>query len=174
MRLFRCSVFALLVSLAFLARAKADQDTIPLIQWKPGDPTSFEMFFHNQVHPDPSYKVFQFVGNATSLTVAPTTFDILVYFDYIDSSGTSVLIPPAPFGYHNVLPADGVTRHIEGGPYILDFCPAEVSIHFEINSEVPIQFDGLFDHTCIHIPEPGSGLLLILIGTGLLSVSRRG
>jgi hypothetical protein len=151
----------------------ADQDPIPLITWTPNDPPVFEFSFPNHVHPDPSQKVFQFVGEAKSLVVAPTTFDIQIYFDYTDASGGSVLIPPPPFGYHNVLPADGVLHHIEGGPYVLGFCPTQVSIHFEIASEVPIQFQGLFDHTCIMVPEPSGIALAALAGSGILLALRR-
>jgi MYXO-CTERM domain-containing protein len=122
-------------------------------------------------HPD--RKVLQFVGEAKSLIDAsPATFDIQIYFDYLASDGSTVLIPPPPFGYSNVLPADGVVRHIEGGPVILPFCPDRVSLHFEIVSEVPIVFQGLFDHTCIPVPEPGPAML-VLFGVATLLAWRR-
>jgi hypothetical protein len=176
MSLFRRGLIGLAALLSFLASASADQDPIPVVQWTPGDPTTVDFFFSNDIHPPPSEKVFQFVGDATSLLVAPTTFDILIYFDYIDGSGATVIIPPVPFGYHNVVPADGMTHHIEAGPYILPFCPEQVSIHFEIISEVPIQFDGLYDHTCIPVPELNTAALFGLGAIGLFVVRccRRG
>lgn len=153
-----CAFAALVTS-----QASADQDQIPLITWTPGDPPSFEFFFDNHTHPDPSRKVLQFVGEARSLVNAfPATFDIQVYFDYLAADGTTVLVPPPPFGYSNVLPADTNIYHIEGGPVILPFCPERVSIHFEIASEVPIEFQGLYDHTCIPYPEPSTAVLLLL------------
>lgn len=173
MSLFIRGLTVCLVSCAFVVRANADQDPIPVIQWTPNDPPTFELFFDNHIHQPPAVKVFQFVGEATSLAVVPTTFDILIHFDYVDSTGASVLIPPAPFGYHNVLPADGLPHHIEAGPYVLDFCPPRVSIHFEITSEVPIQFHGLYDHTCIPIPEPNSVMLLGGISIAVLMARRR-
>jgi hypothetical protein len=173
MTLARRALFGLFSLLSIVDRAWADQDPIPLITWTPGDPPVFEFFFSNDIHAEPSVKVFQFVGEAKSLLPAPTTFDIQVYFDYTDATGGTVLIPPPPFGYHNVLPADGALHHIEGGPYILDFCPQQVSIHFEIASEVPIQFQGLYDHTCVIIPEPGVVALCATCGVGLVAVWRR-
>jgi hypothetical protein len=166
MSLLKHRLSAPFLSLLIAACAQADQDNIPLIQWVPNDPPAFDFYFNNDVHDPPAVKVFQFVGEAASLVTVPTTFDILIHFDYVDATGSRVLIPPAPFGYHNVLPADGQVHHIEAGPYILDFCPEEVSIHFEITSEVPIQFQGLYDHTCIHIPEPSSVVMLGLAWCG--------
>jgi hypothetical protein len=173
MNSFKLRFLGPILSLLIVVGAHADQDPIPLIQWTPGDPPIFDFYFTNTVHPDPAVKVFQFVGEARSLVVAPTTFDILIYFDYVDSTGATVLIPPLPFGYHNVLPADALPHHIEAGPYILPFCPQQVSIHFEITSEVPIVFDGLYDHTCIHIPEPTSAMLFGLAGLGCVLARRR-
>ena len=170
MSLVKCGLIGLVASFSFVAGAWADQDPIPLITWMPGDPPIFELFFNNHIHDEPSNKVFQFVGDAQSLFAVPTTFDILIYFDYTDASGGTVIIPPAPFGYHNVLPADGLLHHIEGGPYTLDFCPQHVSIHFEIASEVPIQLQGLFDHTCVIIPEASAVALCAFGGVGLLAV----
>ncbi|MEX2091593.1 MAG: PEP-CTERM sorting domain-containing protein [Pirellulales bacterium] len=144
-------------------QAVADQDLLPLITWTPSDPPSFEFFFDNDIPPHPDQKVLQFVGEARSLVNAfPATFDIQIYFDYVAADGTTVLVPPPPFGYSNVLPADTNIYHIEGGPVILPFCPPRVSIHFEIVSEVPIEFQGLFDHTCIPVPEPSAAALLLL------------
>jgi len=152
-------------------QAVADQDQIPLITWTPSDPPIFEFYFDNFIPPHPDRKVLQFVGEARSLVNAsPATFQI--YFDYLDASGATVLVPPPPFGYSNVLPADGSIYHIEGGPVILPFCPQRVSIHFEIASEVPIEFQGLFDHTCIPVPEP-SAVVLLALGCAALSVRRR-
>jgi MYXO-CTERM domain-containing protein len=156
-----------------VSQAEADQDMTPLIEWKPGDPTSFAFFYDNDIPSHPDRKVLQFVGEAKSLIDAsPATFDIQIYFDYLASDGSTVLIPPPPFGYSNVLPADGVVRHIEGGPVILPFCPDRVSLHFEIVSEVPIVFQGLFDHTCIPVPEPGPAML-VLFGVATLLAWRR-
>jgi hypothetical protein len=116
--------------------------------------------------------VFQFVGEAKSvLDASPATFNIEIYFDYTDSSGQTVLIPIPPFGYDNVVPADGQIYHIEGGPYILPFCPEQVSIHFEIASDVEIVFQGLYDHTCV--PEPNAVALFGLGGIALCYVWRR-
>jgi hypothetical protein len=173
MRSFKLRFLAAFLSMLMAATARADQDQLPLIQWTPGDPPVFDFYFPNHVHLPPAVKVFQFVGEARSLVTAPTTFDILVYFDYVDATGATILIPPPPFGYHNVRPADGLPHHIEGGPYILDFCPQQVSIHFEITSEVPIVFDGLYDHTCIHIPEPTSLVLFGLACAGVGFARRR-
>lgn len=170
---FKKCVLGSLLSLLIVAGSRADQDAISLIQWTPGDPPVFDFYFPNHVHLPPAVKVFQFIGTARSLVTAPTTFDILVYFDYVDATGATILIPPPPFGYHNVRPADGLPHHIEGGPYTLDFCPQQVSIHFEITSEVPIVFDGLYDHTCIHIPEPTSAVLFGLAGLGCVVVRRQ-
>jgi hypothetical protein len=144
-------------------QAVADQDLIPLTQWTPGDPPIFDFYFNNIIPPHPDRKVLQFVGEAKSLVDAsPATFDIQIYFDYVAADGTTVLVPPPPFGYSNVRPADTNIYHIEGGPVILPYCPQQVSLHFEIASEVPIVFQGLFDHTCIPVPEPSAALLLLL------------
>lgn len=175
MNLIKCGLLGQLALMLIVASAAADQDMIPLITWDPSSsPAVVELYFQNHVHSQPSRKVFQFVGEARSLTVVPTTFDIQVYFDYIDATGATVLIPPPPFGYHNVLPTDGLTHHIEGGPYVLDFCPEQVSIHFEIMSEVPIQFQGLYDHTCVIIPEPSAVALCVLgvVGLPLVRIRR--
>ena len=155
-------VFVLVAVALATAEAFADQDQIPLITWMPGDPPIFEQYFDNHIHDAPSVKVLQFVGEARSLVNVPTTFNIQIYFDYLDTNGATVVFPPPGFGYDNVLPADGIIRHIEGGPVTLPFCPERVSIHFEIASEVPIEFQGLFDHTCIAIPEPSAAVILML------------
>ena len=169
---YRC-LFLFGAALLWAPQASADQDLLPLITWTPSDPPSFEFFFDNDIPAHPDRKVLQFVGEARSLVVAsPATFDIQVYFDYVASDGTTVLVPPPPFGYSNVLPADGIIRHIEGGPVILPFCPDRVSIHFDIVSEVPIEFQGLFDHTCIPIPEPCT-IGLVFIGCAFCVVRRR-
>jgi hypothetical protein len=173
MKSFKFRFLAAILSLMMTARAHADQDSIPLIQWTPNDPPVFDFYFPNDIHLPPAVKVFQFVGTARSTVPAPTIFDILIYFDYVDATGATVLIPPPPFGYHNVRPADGLPYPIEAGPYTLPFCPQQVSIHFEITSEVPIVFDGLYDHTCIPIPEPTSAMLFGLAGLGYVLVRRR-
>jgi hypothetical protein len=173
MNSFKLRFLGPILSLLIVASAHADQDPIPLIQWTPGDPPIFDFFFPNDIHLPPAVKVFQFVGTARSTVPAPTIFDILIYFDYVDATGATVLIPPPPFGYHNVRPADGLPYPIEAGPYILPFCPQQVSIHFEITSEVPIVFDGLYDHTCIPIPEPTSAALFGLACVWGVLVRRR-
>ena len=160
----KCIALVLFTVVALAApQAVADQDLLPLITWTPSDPPIFDFFFDNDIPPHPDRKVLQFVGEARSLVDAsPATFDIQIYFDYVAADGSTVLVPPPPFGYSNVLPADTNIYHIEGGPVILPYCPPRVSIHFEIASEVPIEFQGLFDHTCIPVPEPSAAVLLLL------------
>jgi hypothetical protein len=156
----KCIVSSLFVPLAMVLiaapQASADQDPIPPTLLVFGQ--SLDLVFPNHVHPDPAVKVLQFTGTATNFSGNPGLLGI--HFDYLDSAGNTVIVP-APNFYLNPVPPGAVTVPINAGPTVLPFCPPVVSIHFEnLSPGTEIQLEGIYDHTCIPIPEPSTALLL--------------
>lgn len=159
------SVFVLLALLTAAApRAAADQDAIGPVTIAFGQP--LDLFFPNMVHPLPSVKVLQFTGDA--INNGPNVADLAIHFDYIDPLGNLIVVPLPNF-YHNALPP-GVITTINAGPTTLPYCPPQVSIHFELLTPGEVQFQGIYDHTCIPIPEPSS---LALLGVAVLAAAAR-
>lgn len=157
----KASVFAsvLLVTLAVAApRAVADQDHIGPLSITFGAP--IDLFFPNIVHPFPSVKVLQFTGDATNN--GSSVADLAIHFDYLDPAGNLIVVPLPNF-YHNALPPGAITT-INAGPTTLPYCPPQVSIHFELLTPGEVVFQGIYDHTCIPIPEPSAAAMLSIAG----------
>ena len=153
--------------------ANADQDTISQTSLGFGD--TADLFFPNTVLPPPSRKVLQFNGDAQSFGVPGTAAILGIHFDYTDDNGNTVIVPSPNF-YQEAIQTETGLVPISAGPVILPFCPEEVSIHFEnLTPDTEIVFTGVFDHTCIPIPEPGTAMLLLVVGlAGVSGMRRRG
>lgn len=157
-----------LLAMAVARPAAADQDAIGPIIAVAGQP--IDLYFPNHVHPAPSVKVLQFSGDAQNFS--PLDAVLGIHFDYIDQAGATVIVPLPNF-YQNVVSGDGLLHHIEAGPVTLPFCPEQVSIHFEnLTTGTEVNFQGVFDHTCIPVPEP-SGLALLALGCMAFAGRRR-
>lgn len=138
--------------------AYAQTESIGPVIVVPGQ--TIDLFYDNQVIPPPNQKVLQFSG--TALNPAPDVdSSLIVGFDYLDpATGARVdLVPPnmpltIPPGTHN----------IDAGPWIIDFCPEQVSLHLSIADGDDLEVVGVFDHRCV-VPEPCS---LALAGLGSL------
>ena len=151
-------ILALAVALWASPHAVADQDAIGPLTAVFGQP--IDLFFPNHVHALPSVKVLQFTGMAEA-GGAPGTAAILgIHFDYIDTNGNTVIVPLPNFYQEAIQPGAGLVP-INAGPVVLPYCPPEVSIHFEnLTPNTEIVFQGIFDHTCVIIPEPATWTLL--------------
>lgn len=150
-------------------QASADQDLIPPTLLVFGQ--TADLVFPNHILPDPSVKVLQFTGSATNFSSNPGLLGI--HFDYIDNNGNTVIVPLPNF-YLNPVPPGAQPVPINAGPVTLPYCPPVVSIHFEnLSLGTEIQFDGIFDHTCIRIPEPSTATLLVFGCCGLFWRRRR-
>ncbi len=145
----------LVLSLLGVARqATADQDPIGPFSLVFNQP--IELNFPNHVLPHPSVKVLQFVGEALNTGSGPA--ELAIHFDYTDTAGNSIIVPLPNF-YRNVLPPAPNPQRIEAGPVTLPYCPPQVSIHFELLTPGEITMQGVFDHTCIPVPEPATSSL---------------
>ena len=114
------------------------------------DAQEFGPFF-NEIPPNPDHKDFIFKGMAENPGVEVRSLQI--NFDYIDPNGNSVIFE----GDLNVLP--GVL-----GPQLiaatarLEFCPEQVTIHFETINGSILDIQGTFTHTCVPVFIPGGDL----------------
>jgi hypothetical protein len=162
----------LFVALLLTAQARADQDGIGPITAVFGQP--IDLFFPNHVHPFPSVKVLQFTGMAEASGPPGIPAVLGIHFDYIDTSGNTVIVPLPNFYQEAVQPGAGLIP-INAGPVVLPYCPPQVSIHFEnLTAGTEILFQGIYDHTCIPIPEPSAIVLLIAnAGCSVLLLQRR-
>jgi hypothetical protein len=94
--------------------------------------------------------------------------DILFWFDWIDSTGQPQTSPQTP-----LIPGPVFEE------WWIDFCPPQVSIHFELLSPTAgpgYHIEGIFVHECL-IPEPSTyaGVAgLGLVGFTVLRRFRRG
>lgn len=97
-----------------------------------------------------------------------------IHFDYIDPNnptGPPVVVPSPNFYMEAVQTGAGLVP-INAGPVVLPFCPEQVSIHFEnLTPNTEIDFTGIFDHTCVPIPEPAT--LALIVMSGLASIGGR-
>jgi hypothetical protein len=151
-------------------RAWADLDAIPLTTLAFGQ--KLDLFFPNQVHPVPSRKVLQFTGFAEASGPPGIAALLGIHFDYLDSTGATVIVPLPNFYQEAIQPGAGPVP-INAGPVVLPFCPPNVSIHFENLTEgTEISLSGMYDHTCVIIPEPGSAAL-VAIACALIARRRK-
>jgi hypothetical protein len=164
-----------LLSLAVLAAAiipwqsaAADQD--PIGPFSLVFNQKIDLNFPNHVLPHPSVKVLQFVGEA--INNGPGDAELAIHFDYTDAAGNSIIVP-LPYFYRNVLPPSTALQRIEAGPVTLPYCPPQVSIHFELLTPGEITMQGVFDHTCIPVPEPATASLAAFACVTALARSRR-
>ncbi|TWU20080.1 PEP-CTERM sorting domain-containing protein [Bythopirellula polymerisocia] len=170
---------AIISMLAFLSPTVVAEDE------QIGDPLSpvsavfgqpIDLNFPNIIHPPPHRKVMSFTGMAQA-SGQPRTAILGIHFDYIDPnnpSGPPVVIPSPNF-YMEAIPTGGGFVQINAGPVqLINFCPDQVSIHFEnLTDFIEIEFYGTFNHTCVPIPEPSSMTLLLLCGVASLRWRRR-
>ncbi len=148
--------------------AIADQDPIGPFSLVFNQP--IELIFPNHVLPPPSVKVLQFVGEA--INSGSGAAELAIHFDYIDSAGNSIIVPLPNF-YRNLLPPAPTPQRIEAGPVVLPYCPPQVSIHFELLTPGEITMQGVFDHTCVAIPEPTTASLAIVAALATWARRRR-
>ena len=169
----RHTIFLLALLLITPSSALADQDTIPVTTLGPGE--TLDLFFQNTVLPDPSVKVLQFTGMAQAFGTPGTAAILGMHFDYLESDGSTVIVPSPNFYQSAIQPGIGLVP-INAGPVTLPFCPEDVSIHFQNLSEnVEIELSGIFDHTCVPVPEPSTAILgsLVTLGWGLIRRGQR-
>lgn len=154
----------LLVLVVLSAPAIAEDELIGTTVIAFGQP--LEAFYPNILHPDPSVKVMSFTGMATNF--GSQTVRLGIHFDYLDTNGVHQIVPLPNF-YQNAIPPGGIDVVINAGPIQLPYCPPEVSIHFELLDPGEVEFMGIFNHTCVPIPEP-STWALGLVGVTTLSL----
>lgn len=100
-------------------------------------------------------KRLYFEGSAVPLsTGSPPLNPLWVGFDWRDPAGGIQTTPLIPFQPGGIYLED-----------VLDFCPAEVSIHFSTEESAGYLVQGAFVHECI-VPEPHEYALMA--GFGLL------
>ena len=128
-------------------RAQAQTEPIGPITIVTGQPV--DLFFTNQLEPAPNLKVLQFSGEAINNAGIDARLDM--QFDYVDMNGVTqfVSLPNFPAS----IPAGGTPVPVDG-VHILDFCPQEVSLHFDLIEGEAIDLSGDFGHHCVTIPEP--------------------
>ncbi len=126
--------------------------------------TPLEANYLNITHPDPSVKVMSFTGTASNF--GTTTLHLGIHFDYIDMNGIHQIIPLPNF-YVNALAPGVQDVPINAGPVQLPYCPEEVSIHFELLDPGEAEFQGIFNHTCVPVPEPSTLAMAALGATAL-------
>jgi hypothetical protein len=149
----------LALALLLAPRAAADQDPIGPVSLAFGQ--TLDQFFPNQVHSFPSVKVLQFTGMAEASGPPGIPAVLGIHFDYIDTNGNTQIVPLPNFYQEAVQPGAGLIP-INAGPVVLPYCPPQVSIHFEnLTPNTEILFQGIYDHTCVPIPEPTACVLLI-------------
>ena len=167
------NIFSIVLSIAVLAPAVVLADQDPILTTTLGYGDTLDLMFPNQVHPPPSVKVLQFTGTAESTGPAGIAAILGIHFDYTDATGNQVIVPLPNFYREAIQPNIGPVP-IEAGPHTLPFCPEEVSIHFENLTEgTEITLSGIFDHTCVPVPEPSAAALAALGLLGIGFSSRR-
>ena len=162
----------LLATLSLLATPTlADQDQIgPAFL---GFGQTLDLNFPNQTLPQPSRKVLQFAGMAEASGPPGVAAILGMHFDYIDTNGNQQIIPLPNF-YQAAIQTGAGLVPISAGPVQLPYCPDQVSIHFENLTEfTEIEFQGIYDHTCVPVPEPGTAALAMLCGVASLSWRRK-
>ncbi len=128
--------------------------------------TPVDLYFLNEIPPGGQIKVFDFLGEALNQT--STTLLLEVAYDYVDAAGNTVLINP---GGNVIAIPPGGPWPVDPGPYTLNFCPQEVSLHFQLRDIGEILLQGQYGHICL-VPEP-SGAISALVGLSLLALRRR-
>lgn len=142
--------------LTISATATAETEQIGPLTLVPGQPV--DLWYPNELPPDPFEKVLQFLGEAESFSSTGTPGILEIAFDYDDPVHGQGYMSMGQFA---IPPGGPVT--VSAGPWILPFCPESVSIHFEVFDTESMRLQGIFDHTCV--PEPTS---LLMIVAGLL------
>ncbi|MAT72552.1 MAG: hypothetical protein CMJ58_23890 [Planctomycetaceae bacterium] len=153
--------------MACAARPVAAQiETVGPLSITQGQPV--DLFYTNDLEPAPHRKVLQFSGLADNPTSVDASLEM--QFDYIDLNGITqfISLPNSPF----TIPAGAVGAPIEG-IHILDFCPEQVSLHFDLLEGEAINLSGEFAHNCITVPETTSASLVSLAGGLLVVMTRR-
>ncbi len=150
----------------------ADLEFIGPLTIGPSQDVSF--VFPNSLPPDPDHKELQLTGTLTA--PAGGVGFLQIDFDYLDAQLNTILVsaPNSPIFY-----LGGTTIAIDSGVLTLPFCPSQVSLHISnLSPSVPIEFEGIFRHECIEVPEPSSQILAIVAalsfsGLALLCRHRR-
>jgi len=155
---------AILVSLGTGNSTQAQIDPVGPLAVTSGMPVN--LYFLNEIPPGGQIKVFDFLGEALNQT--STTVRLEVAYDYVDAAGNTVLINP---GGNVIAVPPGGPWPVDPGPYTLDFCPREVSLHFSLRDIGEIVVQGQYGHICL-VPEP-SGAISALVGLSLLALRRR-
>ncbi len=166
MKRSRLSAAALAVLFALVSSpSHAQIEAIPPTDVVVGQ--SVDLFFLNDLAPEPNRKVLQFSGEAVNNTSVFARLDM--QFDYVDAAGNTqfITLPNSPFAV-----PPGATAPIDG-IHILDFCPEQVSLHFELVEGEVVTVAGDFAHNCITIPEPSALVLLLGLTAPLLGRPRR-
>ncbi|MCH7787832.1 MAG: hypothetical protein IH940_00145 [Acidobacteria bacterium] len=120
--------------------------------------------FDNKDFPPPVVKELEFINStATNPGGGPRT--LLVYFDYMDALGVKQFTPAVA----HIIPG-GATINVDTA-HQLDFCPKQVSIHFETVNGSILDIEGDFVHTCVVLISIGGTTELLVSGSDAPSES---
>ena len=98
--------------------------------------------FDNDIPPEPVEKLFKFEGVATNPHTQPRR--LAIFFDYYVGNQEMIINPPNEI---NTIPGNAVNHRVVAA-MMLDFCPEQVSIHFETLDGSIEDITGAFTHTC--------------------------
>ena len=159
----RAGFFGALVSIWLLPTPSSGQiepiGPITIVGNQPVD-----LFFVNDIPPNPDRKLLDFLGEAINNTSSTVQLDVM--YDWIDMAGIQQFSPVSTIA----IPPGGPWP-VDPGPFVLNFCPQDVSLHFAMEfGEIDLQ--GEYGHICFPVPEPGLSMLACM--AVVLPFARRG